>query len=368
MTRTPLHIVHTESSLGWGGQEIRILTEAEGMLRRGHRITLLAPREARIFREAEKHSIPAIALPIGRKNLRGLMALRTWLRRHPCDVLNTHSSTDSWLAALATRLLPHAPPIVRTRHISALIPANAASRWLYQSATSHIATTGEKLRQQLIHHNGFSPDSLTSVPTGIDTERFCPGDHSAARAQLQLPPDATIIGIVATLRSWKGHAYLLEAFARLEDSKALLLIVGDGPQRENLQQEIARLGLSGRVLMPGNQKDVVPWMRAMDLFVLPSYANEGVPQALMQAMSCGLPVISTPIGSITEAVENDVTGLIVPPRDAEQLRQAIQSLLQDPQRRVQMSAAARRTALEKFGIDAMLDKMEAIFVKAARHG
>lgn len=363
-----LRIVHTESSLGWGGQEIRILTEAAGMLKRGHAVTIVAPEESRIFREAGERGIPAVALPIGRKGLRGLLALRRWLKQHPCDVINTHSSTDGWLAAIATRLTRHAPPVVRTRHISAAIPDNRSTRWLYQSATSHIATTGEKLRQQLVHHNRFDPQRITSVPTGIDTERFSPGDQAAARGQLQLPLDASIVGIVATLRSWKGHAYLLEAFAQLTDSKALLLIVGDGPQRQNLQQEIARRGLTERVRMVGNQHDVVPWLRAMDLFVLPSYANEGVPQALMQAMSCGLPVISTPIGSITEAVQDDVTGIIVPPRDADRLSQAIRSLLQDPQRRARMGEAARRVALEKFGLDAMLDKMEAIFTQAARHG
>lgn len=361
----PLHIVHTESSLGWGGQEIRILTEAAGMLRRGHRVTLIAPEEAHIFRAAQKRDIPTIALPIGRKNLRGVFALYRWLKANPCDMVNTHSSTDSWLAALATRLLRRPPPLVRTRHISAVIPQNAASRWLYQTATAHIATTGERLRQQLITHNGYAPESLTSVPTGIDIEQFRPGDRVAARTQLNLPLDAPIVGIVATLRSWKGHTYLLEAFANLESQNARLLIVGHGPQRENLQREISRLKLDERVLMPGNQTDVVPWLQAMDVFVLPSFANEGVPQALMQAMACGLPVISTPIGSITEAVEDGVSGCIVPPKDALRLSQAIQALLNDPARRAQLGEAARHTACEKFALDLMLDKMEAIFTRAA---
>ena len=368
MSETRLHIVHTESSLGWGGQEIRILTEIRGMLERGHHVTLITPSTARIFQAAEERNITTIALPIGRKNLTGMFALRRWLKQNPCDVINTHSSTDSWLAALATRFMRHAPPLVRTRHISAAIPDNAATRWLYQSATAFIATTGERLRLQLIKHNGFDPTRITSVPTGIDTDRFVPGNRTIARGQLNLPINAPIVGIVATLRSWKGHTYLLAAFARLADRSALLLIVGDGPQRQNIEKEITRLNLIGRVLMPGNQRDVTPWLHAMDVFVLPSYANEGVPQALMQAMACGLPVISTPIGSITEAVQDGVSGHIVPARDAAQLQQAIHTLLQDAEQRAAFGAAARNTAIEKFGVDAMLDKMEAIFMQAARHG
>ena len=107
--KRPLHIVHTEASLGWGGQEIRILTEAEGMAKRGHRVTLIAPHEANIKRESEARGLTTITLPIGRKNLRGLFALRAWLKTNPCDVINTHSSTDTWLAALACATLGNAP-------------------------------------------------------------------------------------------------------------------------------------------------------------------------------------------------------------------------------------------------------------------
>ncbi|MDD5250026.1 MAG: glycosyltransferase family 4 protein, partial [Rhodocyclaceae bacterium] len=128
-----MRIVHTEASCGWGGQEIRILTEAQGLIGRGHQVSLLCPAEAPIFREAERYGVPAEALPIGRKNLRGWLALRRWLKHHAVDVVNTHSSTDSWLAALACAFRAEAPAIVRTRHISAAVPRNATTRWLYAS-------------------------------------------------------------------------------------------------------------------------------------------------------------------------------------------------------------------------------------------
>ena len=83
--------------------------------------------------------------------------MRSWLRTHPVDVINTHSSTDSWLAALACATLPRAPAIVRTRHVSTTVRNNLLTRWLYRSATRHIVTTGENLRVQLIRDNGFPP-------------------------------------------------------------------------------------------------------------------------------------------------------------------------------------------------------------------
>lgn len=359
-----MHIVHTEASLGWGGQEIRILTEAAGMIKRGHRITLLCPAEAKILEEARLRSIPVTALPIGRKNLRGILAMYRWLSDNPADILNTHSSTDTWLAALACLLPGARVPIVRTRHISAPISNNLATRWLYLNATRHIVTTGELLRQQLIQQNGYPQEHLTSVPTGIDTERFIPGNKEAARSQLGLSQDAKFIGIIATLRSWKGHNYLVDAFAQLADKNTRLLIVGDGPQYEALQKKINAMGLAERVAMPGNQRDVLPWLQALDILALPSFANEGVPQAILQAMLCGLPVVSTPVGSIQEAVQHLETGLIVEPRDTKSLQQALEQLLSNPDLRLSLGQAARKSALEKFTLEGMLDKMEKVFAHA----
>lgn len=334
------------------------------MIRRGHQVTLLCPPEARIFAEAEQRKIPVVALPIGRKRLRGVLALRHWLKAAPVDVVNTHSSTDTWLVALASRLLERPPPLVRTRHISAPVPKNRLTRWLYQQAATHIVTTGEKLRLQLILENGYDSARITSVPTGMDTEYFVPGHRAARRAQLGIDANVLVIGIAATLRSWKGHEYLVQAFSRLSTRPSRLVILGDGPQRETLRRQIMELGLQDRVFMPGDQRDVLPWLQAMDIFVLPSYANEGVPQAIMQAMLCALPVVTTPVGSIGEIVTHDSTGLLVKPKDADDLWQALEKLAADASLRSRLGTQARQFALAHFGLDPMLDKMEKIFTGA----
>ena len=356
-----MHIVHSESSCGWGGQEVRVLEESAGMLERGHRVTLLCPREACIFAAAAARGVPVVALPIARKNFSALAALRGWLARNPAEVLNSHSSTDSWLAALSLQGRRPRPALVRTRHISAAIPDNFATRWLYQTATRRIVTTGERLREQLIRDNRFPAQSIVSVPTGIDMTRYTSADRAQAKTRLGIAPGQVCIGIVATLRSWKGHRYLLDAFAGLKQRDARLLMVGDGPGRDNLREQVERLGLGGRVLMPGNQAEVTPWLQALDVFALPSYANEGVPQALMQAMAVGVPVISTPVGSIEELVRNEATGLIVAPRDVEALRAAIERLLEDRALGARLAEAARAWVRERYSRERMLDSMEAVF-------
>jgi glycosyltransferase involved in cell wall biosynthesis len=356
----PLRIVHTESSLGWGGQEIRILSESQGLLRRGHDVKLLCAPQARIRAEAANWGVAAIPLPIDRKRPVGLGALHHWFSSNVSDIINTHSSTDSWLAALVQAALGRPTRIVRTRHISAPVPRGPLSRWLYMRAAAYVVTTGEAIKRDLVQRNGFRANRIESVPTGSDAGHYRPGERKAMRAKFGLPQDKTLVGIVATLRSWKGHAVLLEAMMRLPASVELV-IVGDGPQREALERQVAQLDLRGRVHLQGQQADVLPWLRAIDIFALPSTANEGVPQALVQAMLCELPCVTTDVGSIPELASHERTALVVPPRDAPALAAAIERLAGDEGLRRELGETARKQCVEGYSYERMLDRMENIY-------
>jgi glycosyltransferase involved in cell wall biosynthesis len=357
---TPLRIVHTEASLGWGGQEIRILSESRGLIARGHDVTVVSPAESRIHAEAPAWGVPGVALQIGRKRVGPLRQLARWLEANPADVLATHSSTDSWLGALAVRFVNRrATPIVRIRHVSVPVSRDPLTRWLYASAAARIVTTGEALKRELVARNGFAPERIESVPTGIDPVRFAPADRAAARAKLGLTAARPLVGIVATLRSWKGHKFLIEAVAALPG--AGLVIVGEGPMRAELEALVAERGLRERAVFAGNQADVAPWLQALDVFVLPSYAHEGVPQALIQAMMTGLPCVTTGVGSIAEIALHGKTALIVPPQDVPALLAAIERLVNDAALRGSLGSAAREHCREAYSYERMLDRMESVY-------
>jgi len=363
----PLSILHTESSIGWGGQELRILTEMEGMQRRGHRVHLVTASSADILPAARARGLAADGLPIEAKKWRGLAAMRRWLAQHGVefDVVNTHSSTDAWLVALAAATLSRSAPVVRTRHVSTPVNNSWSTRWLYQRATSRLVVTGEALKAQLVRDNGFDPSRITSVRTGIDLTRFRPLDPAAARAKLGVDPRPAV-AIVATLRDWKGHDDLLDAWKLVRGTVPgwQLLIIGDGPRRAHLESRVDAMGLREDVRFTGNQDDVPSWFACARITTLPSYGDEGVPQSLMQAAACGLPAVSTPIGAIAEAVIDGETGLLVAPRDVSALAGALSRLMGDDGLRSRMGRAAHAYAQANFGIDRMLDGMEAVFARA----
>jgi glycosyltransferase involved in cell wall biosynthesis len=366
-----MRILHTEASCGWGGQELRILTESQGLKERGWQITIACPPHATIAAQAPRFGIPVVPLPIEAKRLPGLTAMRRLIATDAFDVISTHSSTDTWLAAVACRTLGQRPGLVRTRHISAPTHSGWSNRWLYRQF-DQVVCTGEALRQELIAAFGLNAGRVHSIPTGIDARRFTPGDRLVARQAIGLHPESgPVVGIVATLRSWKGHSYLIEALAQLRAhqaqwKRAILLIVGDGPQNQALHAKVRELDLQSAVRFAGNLDDVAPWLCAMDYFCLPSTANEGVPQSLIQAMQMGLPCITTEAGAITQLARHEQTALIVPMRDSSAIAQALQRLEHNPVERNALGERARALALGDYEMQGMLDRMAFVYEEAAR--
>jgi glycosyltransferase involved in cell wall biosynthesis len=352
-----MRILHTESSVGWGGQEIRVLDESAGLIARGHSVAIAAPEEAQITLAAPKRNIPVFPAPIFNRNLRALRVLREVIANYRPDVIVTHSSTDSWVTAVATHF-GRTVPVVRVRHLGAAVKPKATSRFIYGKVPSLVISTGTAVREMLINNLKLDPSRVVSVPSGTDTEKFSPRDRDAARRGGPFSANDRVAGIVATLRRGKGVPILLAAATRPELKDLKLLIVGDGFQLEPLKQEAAALGIASRVHFTGRQDDVTRWLNMMDVFVLPSIVDEGVPQALSQAMASGLPVITTRSGAIVEILRDEETGLFVPREDPAALASAIKRVLDDSALAKRLGKAARAQIEAGYTRKKMLDDME----------
>jgi len=151
---------------------------------------------------------------------------------------------------------------------------------------------------------------------------------------------------------------------QLRHRDARLVIVGDGPQRAALEAQVDAQGLRERVRFAGQQADVAPWLAALDVFALPSYANEGVPQALLQAMFAAIPCVTTDAGAIGEIARDGETARIARREDAAAVASAIDAVLDAPEESARMAQRARAFVVPRYGLTAMLDRMEDVFRRA----
>ncbi|MBI3391808.1 MAG: glycosyltransferase family 4 protein, partial [Nitrospirae bacterium] len=242
------------------------------------------------------------------------------------------------------------------------------TRWLYTRLADVVVTTSEAIRRTLIERNGYPAERLVAVPTHIDPAAYDrPEARAAARAVLGIGRDAFVVGTIAVLRSWKGHDLLLDAARDLRGAAPGLriVIVGDGPQADRLRARVAKEGLSETVTMTGHREEVAELLSAMDVFVFPSTANEGVPQAVLQAMAAGLSVVASSLPSIAEVVREGETGFLFPPGDASALVGRIALLAGDADLRRRMGEAGKARVRERFSESGMLDRLEEVYGRAA---
>ena len=359
-------IMHTESSLGWGGQEHRILAEAKIMRHRGHQLLLACDPRGALYPRAERDGFAVFPLKFcGRGNFGAWLSLRRLLKQERVDLLNTHSSLDSWVGLLAWLTLGKGTKLVRTRHLSTQVRPNWPTRRLYQ-APAAVITTGQGISDLLHQRLGVPRERLHAIPTGVSLADFAPRPPDPGlAARWHLPLNIFIFGTISVLRSWKGHLYLLEAFKQLREKglAAMLLIVGDGPYRPVIEEKIQTLGLREHIRLAGHQDAVPDWLALMDAFVLASYANEGVPQALLQALAMGKPVVATQIGGIPEVIIPEETGLLVPPRDSRALARAMSRLAGDQALREALSRQGPRLVASRYSLEQMADALEALYAE-----
>ncbi|MFN6961431.1 MAG: glycosyltransferase [Rhodocyclaceae bacterium] len=359
----PMRILHTEWSLGWGGQEIRILAEMKAFRDRGIHMEIACRLGSRISQEAADAGFAVHHLPFGwRFDFQTILGLKRIMRRGDLTLIHTHSSIDSWCGGLAGKLF--GIPVVRSRHLSSVVQPGWNARIVYGWLPDVVISSGRHIRDQLVDACGGRAEKHFSIPAGADHHRFSPAaDASAVRAEFGLAADMPVIGIVAVLRSWKGHRILFEACARLlsEFPSLKILVVGDGPLREHLPGWAAELGLADHVIFAGHRDDVPACLKAMNVCVLPSLKNEATSQVMPQAMLVGTPVICSSAGGLTEVVQDGVTGRVVPPGDSRALAAALRASLLDRERTHEMARRAREFALHHLTFEQQIEKTLAVY-------
>ncbi|MEO1927105.1 MAG: glycosyltransferase [Nautiliaceae bacterium] len=299
-----MRVLHTEWSDGWGGQEIRIISEMEGVREKGVDVRLACREKSRIKEEALKRGFKVYTLPFrGNLDFKTLFELIKIVKRDNIDIINTHSGKDTWVGGLAAKLSGR--KFIRTRHLSNRI--NPSRTNFINELADFIITTGESVREDMIKYNRINPNKIISIPTGIDDELFDPlkYDKQKSREIFGLNKDKYYIGILAVLRSFKRHDFFLDIANYFKDNENIeFVIAGEGPKREEIENKIKALNLKNVKLL-GHVTKVPEFLKAIDLQLLTSDSKEGVPQSVIQGLMMQKDIIASNVGSVKDLYKDN---------------------------------------------------------------
>lgn len=338
----------------YSGAERMAVYLADGLQQRGHRVVFACKRNELLLRELAERDIEAHALPIAGKGNPFSPFLIAWLAEHiGADVIHTHLSTAGLWGSVAGRL-------IRTPVVTAVHALNSKTCFLLADL---IATCSEGVREHLLAQ-GVAPEKVEVLYNGVYPEQFQdlpPAEQ--VRQELDIAPDALVIGVVGHLSRKKGQEHLLRATAILSERwpELVCLLVGEGVEREALTALAAELGLGQAARFLGYRHDAPSIMRAMDVVVLPSVAKEGLGVALVEAAFLGKPVVGSDAPGIREVLADGETGFLAPVGDGEGLAESIARLLEDPDRAREMGARGQERARRMFTVEAMARRAEELY-------
>jgi glycosyltransferase involved in cell wall biosynthesis len=373
-----LNILQIIGNLEIGGAQEVVRTLAEYLESDGQRVVVCTFRDGPIRREIEKLGIPVEILPGRRYSIvafpqfiaemiRIRKALAGLVQKYKIDVIQTHLLRSLDFLVLTLQFEARRPLIFWTfhnynfalraeqlpRYKWLLRPKQAAHSGLYRLASAWVdgfIAVSPEVEASMLETLGPIGKKTTTICNGVDVPRYTHRvDQMAVRAGLGLSESDCLMVVVGTLKEQKGHRVLIETapeiIARFPSLQ--ILLIGDGALREELQAQVRALGIQGKVHFLGSRSDIPDLLGASDLFVLPSLW-EGLPMALIEGMASALPIVATSVSGTQQVMVPGETGLLVPPGDPARLRDAVISLLSDPQGAQRMGAAARRRVETSF--------------------
>ena len=356
--RMTLRVVHVDTARSWRGGQNQVLLTARGMAERGHAVTVACREGGALEARALEAGLAVRPVPFhGDLWPPAITALASVFHAARPQVIELHDP-HAVSAGLLARLLGTRAAVVATRRVDFPLRGRL-SRAKYRACDRVIAVS--QAVRSVLEGGGIAPERLRLVYEGVPDRAPAVGRREALLS-LGVPEDVPVVGNVAALTDHKDHATLLDAAAIVHRTRAdvRFVIVGEGKLRPGLEAHAHELGLAERVRFAGFRSDLDRLLPAFDVFCLWSQL-EGLGTSLFDAMAFGLPIVATAAGGIPEAVEDGVTGRVVPVRSSEALAAALLEVLSDEGRRRALGEAGRRCFLDRFTDDRMVEATLRVF-------
>lgn len=367
-----IHVMHILGNLGRGGAEIGVLRLIQSMNdKKIHHSVAIIGSDRSLLEEFEI-DLPCHALGLQSRCYTAFLKLAALFRQEQVDVVHVNNLSPWFDSALAAKMA--GAKCIQTFHGIELgtLRFSAPRKLLFRLAdklTLKVTAVAPEAADLVCRLLDLTSDRVEAIPNGVDTERFAPvsslEQKLSLRSDFGLPADAVLFGCVAALRPVKNHRGLLSGFAEAinqVNSQAALVLVGDGPLSDDLKKLAEELGISDQVYFLGRRKDVVRLLQCFDAFVLNS-DTEGLSYAVLEAMSCCLPLIGTAVGANTRLVSAGGQGRLVPAGDSRSLSETLVQVLRNPAELAEMGSAAREVVVSQYGIDSMVSKYDSLYLQ-----
>ena len=342
---------------GWGGMRSHSETLATLLSKQGHKVIMGCWNKDSVML-AGGLVLPSRRITIVNSgDFPAIVKIIRACLKDDIQVIIANHGREYWPAALATKIA--GTKIVFIRHQMDRLKKTTC--WLVNNHVNRVVAVSGAVRDALIE-SGISREKIDVIYNSISLERFNPGtvERNTVRRELGIEGDTILIGSAGSINQGKGVFDLLSAVHRLMEKypNVRLIFVGDGPDRNRLEQEAQRLSMHHKVIFPGERKDMERMYAAMDIFVLPSTCREAFGMVLIEAMAMGKPVIATPMGGIPEIVDDKVNGILVPPQDPGAIAHAIVTYIEDGEFSSKVALEGRTMVEQKFSDKAMGDNFE----------
>jgi glycosyltransferase involved in cell wall biosynthesis len=374
-----IRVVRIIARLNIGGPAIQAITLTHRLSERGYETVLVRgveePDEGNMDDLAASSGVQPIRVRWMRRNpswrdVPALFVLARIIRHEQPDIVHTHAAKGGTLgrvAALIGSVGRKRPLIIHTYHGHSLTgyfgprteTVYRAIERILARFTDRLIAVSDEVRDELVAMGIAEDSKFEVVPLGFDLQQFdCPERNEVRRRfrrELGIPADAPVVTLVARLVPIKRVDRFLSVACKLPS--AHFLVVGDGELREQLQRSPDALMLGDRLTWAGFRRDMPAVCFASDLIVQTS-DNEGTPVSLIEAQAAAVPVVSTRVGGTPSVVADGETGWLVEPDDVGRLTERIDELLRDHDARSRMGTAGHRHALERFGIERLVDRID----------
>jgi glycosyltransferase involved in cell wall biosynthesis len=361
----PVLLMARELDLGGSERQMTEIAKALDRSRFEPRVGCFRPEGIR-GKELQAAGIPIAHFPVysfmSAGAISGAWQLAQYIRRNGIRLVLTYDYPLTAYAVPVAHFLSSTVVVSSARCHRDLIPTNYLKLIrVTDRLVDGIIVNCEFLKQHLEKDENIPADRIQVCYNGIDLEQFRPSD---GRRPQVLPPDTLVIGVICALRPEKGLSTLIQAFAAIRKlgPRVKLAIVGSGPMRESLESEARELGIGDDCVFQPATSEVAEWLRAMDIFVLPSL-SEALSNSLMEAMACGCCAVASRVGGNPELVRDGETGLLFEPADVAGLSAALKTLIENESLRRRLAAAGEQMLHERFSIRASADRMGEILTR-----